>query len=96
MSIEKFCKPRPSVFASDRRATVLSLDTFLKEQVDGPEFFEEDFFTNGILRALESAGGNQSEAARLLGISPQAISKFLQQDDRYNLDRKNYNQGCSA
>ena len=32
-----------------------------------------------ILRALESASGNQSQAARLLGISPQAVHKFLQQ-----------------
>lgn len=31
-----------------------------------------------ILRALESAKGNQSEAARLLGITPQAVHKFLQ------------------
>jgi len=47
-----------------------------------------------ILRALESAGGNQSEAGRLLGISPQAINKFLQQDERYNSDGKNFNRGC--
>lgn len=31
-----------------------------------------------ILRALESANGNQSEAARLLGITPQAVHKFTQ------------------
>ena len=37
-----------------------------------------------ILKALEAAGGNQSEAARLLGISPQAVSKFLKQSDDYN------------
>jgi DNA-binding NtrC family response regulator len=30
-----------------------------------------------ILRALEIADGNQSEAARLLGITPQAVNKFL-------------------
>lgn len=30
-----------------------------------------------ILRALETARGNQSEAARLLGITPQAVHKFL-------------------
>jgi len=30
-----------------------------------------------ILRAMELARGNQSEAARLLGISPQAVHKFL-------------------
>ena len=32
-----------------------------------------------ILRALEAANGNQSQAARLLGITPQAVHKFLQQ-----------------
>lgn len=37
-----------------------------------------------ILRAVEIANGNQSEAARLLGISPQAVSKFLRQGDSYN------------
>jgi DNA-binding NtrC family response regulator len=31
-----------------------------------------------ILRALEASGGNQSVAARLLGITPQAVHKFLQ------------------
>jgi transcriptional regulator with PAS, ATPase and Fis domain len=35
-----------------------------------------------ILRALESAKGNQSEAARLLGITPQAVHKFLRQTER--------------
>jgi len=32
-----------------------------------------------ILRALEAASGNQSQAARMLGITPQAVHKFLQQ-----------------
>ena len=30
-----------------------------------------------ILRAIEIARGNKSEAARLLGITPQAVHKFL-------------------
>lgn len=30
-----------------------------------------------LLRALETAKGNQSEAARLLGVTPQAVHKFL-------------------
>ena len=30
-----------------------------------------------IRQALEKSDGNQSEAARLLGISPQAVHKFL-------------------
>ena len=40
-----------------------------------------------ILFALEKANGNQSEAARLLGITPQAVHKFLQKLD------KDFNQG---
>ena len=55
MSIHSLCKPRASVFAADRRATVLSLDTFLKGQVNGPEFFEENFFTNGMLTLMDRA-----------------------------------------
>jgi len=35
-----------------------------------------------ILRALEAANGNQSQAARMLGITPQAVHKFLQQTKR--------------
>mgnify|MGYP000026841120 CR=1 FL=1 len=35
-----------------------------------------------ILRALEAANGNQSQAARMLGITPQAVHKFLQQSKR--------------
>ena len=55
MSTHSLCKPRPSVFAADRRASVLSLDTFLKGQVNGPEFFEENFFTNGMLTLVDRA-----------------------------------------
>ena len=55
MSIHTLCKPRQSVFAADRRATVLNLDTFLKGQVNGPEFFEENYFTNGMLTLVDRA-----------------------------------------
>jgi len=34
-----------------------------------------------MLRAVELANGNQSEAARLLGITPQAVHKFLRKID---------------
>jgi predicted AAA+ superfamily ATPase len=61
MSLHTHCTPRKSVFAADRRATVLSLDTFLKGQVNGPEFFEENYFTNGMStlvdRAFRQLGG---------------------------------------
>lgn len=62
MTLKTHCVPRPSVFAADRRATVLSLDTFLKGQVHGQEFFDENFFTNGMLtlvdRAFRQLGGD--------------------------------------
>jgi transcriptional regulator with PAS, ATPase and Fis domain len=34
-----------------------------------------------ISRALEMANGNKSKAARLLGVSPQAVHKYLQKND---------------
>jgi transcriptional regulator with PAS, ATPase and Fis domain len=37
-----------------------------------------------ILRALEASEGNQSKAGRMLGISPQAVHKFLQQSKQHN------------
>jgi hypothetical protein len=55
MSLHTLCKPRPSVFAADRRATVLNLDTFLKGQVNGSEFFEENYFTHGMLTLVDRA-----------------------------------------
>ena len=55
MALKELCTPRPSVFAADRRATVLSLDTFLKGEVDGRAFFEENYFTNGMLALVELA-----------------------------------------
>ncbi|HQZ27525.1 MAG TPA: DUF499 domain-containing protein, partial [Verrucomicrobiales bacterium] len=62
MSLQSHCTPRPSVFAADRRATVLSLDTFLNGQVNGGEFFEENYFTSGMVtlveRAFKHLGGN--------------------------------------
>ncbi len=48
-------------------------------------FLLEDFIRSVrkllILKALEAAKGNQSQAARMLGITPQAVYKFLQKDD---------------
>jgi DNA-binding NtrC family response regulator len=45
------------------------------------DFSMEDFLSSArkqlVLRAIQSANGNQSEAARLLGVSPQAVHKYL-------------------
>ena len=52
---------------------------FLPEPLEG--FSLEHFLGSArrqlVLRALEAADGNRSRAARFLGISPQAVSKFL-------------------
>ena len=62
MSLHALCTPRLSVFAADRRATVLSLDTFLKGEINGADFFDENYFTNGMLtlvdRAFRHMGGS--------------------------------------
>ena len=70
MSIHTLCEPRPSVHAADRRATVLNLDTFLKGQVGGAEFFEENYFTHGMLTLVD-------RAFRHLGGSGAGSSVFL-------------------
>ena len=69
-SLKELCTPRKSVFAADRRATVLSLDTLLKGQINGPEFFDENFFTNGMLTLVD-------RAFRHLGGSGAGSSVFL-------------------
>lgn len=70
MSLQKLCTPRPSVFAADRRATVLSLETFLNEQINGEDFFEENYFTNGMLTLVD-------RTFRHLGGSGAGSSVFL-------------------
>ena len=54
-NLRSLCTPRPSVFAQDRRATVLSLDTFLNGEINGAEFFEENYFTSGITTLVDRA-----------------------------------------
>jgi predicted AAA+ superfamily ATPase len=48
MTLQALCTPRQSVFSADRRATVLNLDSLLKKQLSGNEFFEENYFTAGM------------------------------------------------
>lgn len=62
MTLKTLCKPRASVFAADRRATVLSLDTFLKGRVHGSEFFDENYFTSGMTILVERAFSHLSGA----------------------------------
>lgn len=67
MSVQSLCTPRQSVFEQDRRATVLNLDSFLNQQISGRDFFEENYFTNGMEtlldRGLRHLGGTGSGAS---------------------------------
>ena len=49
------CKPRESTFKQDRRATVLNLDNFLNGSIDGKEFFQENYLTNGMETLIDRA-----------------------------------------
>jgi hypothetical protein len=55
MTLQSVCIPRPTVFAADRRATVLNLDALLKGQVNGASFFEENHFTAGMQTLVDRA-----------------------------------------
>jgi transcriptional regulator with PAS, ATPase and Fis domain len=60
---------------------ILALDPLARLPEPGEGFSLEEYLTSArkqiILRALEMTDGNQSAAARLLSISPQAVHKFL-------------------
>lgn len=70
MTLKAFCVPRNSVLAADRRATVLSLDSLLKNQVHGTDFFEENYFTSGMTTLVD-------RVFRLLSGSVTGSSVFL-------------------
>jgi transcriptional regulator with AAA-type ATPase domain len=60
---------------------IMTIDPLARLPEPGVGFSLEEFLTSArkqlILRALEMTDGKQSAAARLLGISPQAVHKFL-------------------
>lgn len=70
MSLQEFRTHRQSVFASDSRATVLSLDKFLAEKVCGEEIFEENHLTKRMLtlvdRAFRHLAGNGADSSDFL------------------------------
>ncbi|MBL9192080.1 MAG: DUF499 domain-containing protein [Opitutaceae bacterium] len=71
MSLQALCSPRPSVYETNRRATVLSLDAFLRHEIQGGDFFEENYFTHGMKALIERAfrhlaGGQAGSSVFLL------------------------------
>jgi hypothetical protein len=62
-SLSTTCKPRESVFKQDRRATVLNLDNFLNGTIDGKEFFQENYLTNGMETLIDRAFRHLADGA---------------------------------
>jgi predicted AAA+ superfamily ATPase len=54
-SLTQLCKPRQSVFDRNRRDVVLDLTDLLEDHIDPREFFEENYFTDGMRRLLREA-----------------------------------------
>ena len=55
MSWKEYCEPRDSVLAQNNSLTVLSLDGLLDGKIDGEKFFEENYFTQGMVTLVDSA-----------------------------------------
>jgi len=70
--IKALCIPRESVFDTARRDTVLNLTHLTEGKIDGADFFEENWVTDGMRTLLVEA------FRRLQGDSQQALFKLTQ------------------
>lgn len=71
-TLQQLCTPRPSVFDTQRRDTVLDLADLTGERIDPALFFEENYVTEGMKILLEQA------FRRLEGKSDQGVFKLKQ------------------
>jgi hypothetical protein len=71
-SLEQLCKPRQSVFDRNRRDVVLDLTDLLEDRLHPGEFFEENYFTDGMKRLLREA------FRRFASQSPQGVFVLTQ------------------
>lgn len=71
-SLKQVCTPRPSVFDSQRRDTVLDITDLIADRIDPAQFFEENFITEGMKTLLEQG------FRRLEGKSNQGVFRLKQ------------------
>lgn len=71
-TLQHLCTPRPSVFDTQRRDTVLDLADLTGDRIDPARFFEENYITEGMKILLEQS------FRRLEGKSDQGIFKLKQ------------------
>ena len=71
-SLKQLCTPRSSIFDASKRDTVLNLTHLVEDKIDGAEFFEESYVTDGMHTLLVEA------FRRMQGKSGQAVFKLTQ------------------
>ena len=71
-SLKHLCTPRPSIFDASKRDTVLNLTHLVEDKIDGAEFFDESYVTDGMHTLLVEA------FRRMQGKSGQAVFKLTQ------------------
>jgi len=71
-NLKTSCTPRPSVFDTQRRDTVLDISDLITERIDPASFFEENFITEGMKTLLEQG------FRRLEGNSQQGVFRLKQ------------------
>ena len=71
-SLHELCKPRESVFDSQKRDTVLDLTDLVDGRIDPAEFFTENYVTEGMKTLLEHG------MRRLEGKTDQGVFKLKQ------------------
>lgn len=71
-SLKQLCVPRPSVFDTQRRDTVLDIADLVRGRIKPADFFEENYVTEGMKTLLEQA------FRRLEGKSDQGVFKLKQ------------------
>lgn len=54
-SLKQLCQPRNSVFDRNRRDVVLDLTDLVEGKINGDEFFDENYRTDGMKRLLKEA-----------------------------------------
>lgn len=70
--LKQLCSPRPSVFDTQRRDTVLDITDLIGDRINPEEFFHENYITDGMKTLLEQG------FRRLEGKSPQGVFKLKQ------------------
>lgn len=65
-TLKQLCTPRQSVFDRGRRDVVLDLTDLIDREghIDPQEFFEENYFTDGLKRLLSGAASGWSRGER--------------------------------